>query len=454
MKKFLLIAALLVTGLLTNASAQCAASFTWYQPSANQIVFTNTSISSNPNFTYYWWDFGDSQMAFSPNASHLYSAPGTYYVNLTMYDSVYNITCTFLDTVSVWGNVLCNTYAVVQQVAAATCSNCADGSATAALFNGTGPYTYAWSNGATTQTAAGLTPGSYTCCITDINGCTSCDSVIVQYASSSSCAISFNASFLSGGWVIFNATVTGANSSASVSWNFGDLTTGSGMYPWHQYAASGQYIVCATVLDSISQCTATVCDTISVNITPQMCDANFFVQLDSANPNQAWIYNLSTGSSTMTYQWLWGDNTMDTSAYASHVYQQTGSYNLCLIVVDAANSCTDTMCQLLLVPRLTQQAAQVPFYVNVVPPVFTGIADPAVSQQWSLYPNPAGNELNAGGDLSANATYLITDVSGRTVMSGTLTVKTMDVSSLQSGVYIFTLVHENGLSESKRFIRN
>jgi hypothetical protein len=92
--------------------------------------------------------------------------------------------------------------------------------------------------------------------------------------------------------------------------------------------------------------------------------------------------------------------------------------------------------------------------VNVVPPVITGITEPAEHVEWTLFPNPANNELNVKGDLSQNATYLISDVSGRTVMSGTLSTRTLDVTKLQSGVYIFTLVNENGMSESKRFIRN
>lgn len=36
---------------------------------------------------------------------------------------------------------------------------------------GTGPYTYLWSNGETTQLITGLTQGVYTCTVTDINGC-------------------------------------------------------------------------------------------------------------------------------------------------------------------------------------------------------------------------------------------------------------------------------------------
>jgi len=57
-----------------------------------------------------------------------------------------------------------------------------DGIVTALITNGTGPYTYQWSNGATTPTINNLCPGQYCCYVSDANGCTAtlCDTVGVQ----------------------------------------------------------------------------------------------------------------------------------------------------------------------------------------------------------------------------------------------------------------------------------
>src|SRR6185312_2028884 len=44
-------------------------------------------------------------------------------------------------------------------------------SATAHVTGGVSPYTYSWSNGATTQTTTGLSAGTYVCIVTDNSGC-------------------------------------------------------------------------------------------------------------------------------------------------------------------------------------------------------------------------------------------------------------------------------------------
>ena len=52
-----------------------------------------------------------------------------------------------------------------------SCFNGNDGTATINMMGGTAPYSFQWSNGQTTQTATGLSAGSYSCSVIDFNGC-------------------------------------------------------------------------------------------------------------------------------------------------------------------------------------------------------------------------------------------------------------------------------------------
>ena len=69
--------------------------------------------------------------------------------------------------------VLDRKFIAVAKKTNATCYQGEDGVAWAYPIRGTGPYSYLWSNGATTDTITGLGLGSYTVTITDANGCES-----------------------------------------------------------------------------------------------------------------------------------------------------------------------------------------------------------------------------------------------------------------------------------------
>jgi nitrous oxidase accessory protein NosD len=63
----------------------------------------------------------------------------------------------------------------------ATCPSNNNGTASVSVSGGgISPYTYSWSNGATTSTASGLSAGNYTVVVTDVNGCTASVTVTVS----------------------------------------------------------------------------------------------------------------------------------------------------------------------------------------------------------------------------------------------------------------------------------
>lgn len=68
---------------------------------------------------------------------------------------------------------------------------------------------------------------------------------------------------------------------------------------------------------------------------------------------------------------------------------------------------------------------------------------------WSVYPNPFNNTLAVQHSFSLNTQYLITDISGKLILSGTLENKTIDTKDLCNGVYLFTVKTVNGVSTKK-----
>ncbi|WP_169312081.1 T9SS-dependent choice-of-anchor J family protein [Fluviicola taffensis] len=64
-----------------------------------------------------------------------------------------------------------------------TCATCPDGIATVAPTGGIAPYSYDWSNGATTPSITNVLPGTYTVTITDANGCDMIASITINASS-------------------------------------------------------------------------------------------------------------------------------------------------------------------------------------------------------------------------------------------------------------------------------
>lgn len=160
--------------IATSSWAQQAFPLTVIDASGPNVCDGSASIT-NPNNvlvnTIVWYSNGAILAQGVTSVSNL--CPGTYGVYYT----------TFIDSVSatfiISGNP-CNGLMAIVTGTPASSPTSWDGTASVTAAGGSSPYAFSWSNGATTSTINSLGVGVYTCCVTDMNGCVSCDSFTVS----------------------------------------------------------------------------------------------------------------------------------------------------------------------------------------------------------------------------------------------------------------------------------
>ncbi len=160
--------------IVMNAINQCGSSNNTFTVTVNPYPAANagpdTLICSNDPVTltaapgpgyFYQWRNGTQVIGNNSSVVVTPTVTTTYVVQVSVAGG-----CLSFDTVTVFVNSLSDTLTSVD----ATCLG-TDGVAYASPSGGTPPYTYLWSNGATTMFVDSLTPGNYSCIITEASGC-------------------------------------------------------------------------------------------------------------------------------------------------------------------------------------------------------------------------------------------------------------------------------------------
>ncbi len=190
-------------------------------------VCAGTSVTldaGNPGNTYLW-DNGVTTQTRAITSS------GTYYVTVT---NIAN--CKGSDTVvaSIYANPVVNLGNDTT-----ICHNAA-----LMLDAGNTGATYAWSNGATTQTLAVNAGGNYSVTVTDIHSCVGSDNIVVTVTNPPTGTL--NAVYSTA--ATYNFSVLNAQNVTGYRWNFGDgsaVVTGSPVQ--HTYTQNGIYSVTLTL---------------------------------------------------------------------------------------------------------------------------------------------------------------------------------------------------------------
>ncbi|MCX6258914.1 MAG: choice-of-anchor J domain-containing protein, partial [Bacteroidia bacterium] len=155
-----------------NASTVGTASFTVTQPAAITASSTITNVScfgSNTGsvsmtisggitpYTYHW-----SNGATTLNINNV--PAGIYYITVTGPSG-----CSTTSSVTIAQATQISTSGTIQNVSA---NGGSDGSVVLSVSGGVTPYSYHWSNNATTKDISGITAGTYYVTVTDANACT------------------------------------------------------------------------------------------------------------------------------------------------------------------------------------------------------------------------------------------------------------------------------------------
>lgn len=231
-----------------------------------------------------------------------------------------------------------------------SCHGAADAVVDVQVQGGTAPYTYAWSNGATTASISGLTAGTYSVLATDANGCSISASVVL----SEPAALTSNtsAATFAGGWNVgcngandgsANFAVQGGTAPYTYAWSNGANTASvSGL-------SAGTYTVVATDANGCSTSGSITLTEPSVLMTSISVTPGYTVQ-PGGNMNTIYLgygaqsltlQGLASGATAgYSYQWspttgLSSPNAATTSAAPTATTQYT-------LTVTDANGCIST----------------------------------------------------------------------------------------------------------------
>lgn len=239
------------------------------KPSCNNAdgsVNLTVTGGSSP-FTYVW--------GHGPTSEDIASlAAGTYSVTVTDASSMSVST-----TVEVTEN---NSLTATLTATNISCNGLADGSADLAPSGGSAPYTYAWSNGATSQDLSGLIAGTYVVTITGANSCTLTKSAeIIEPAVLNASVSSTNPSYNGFSDGSADLTPTGGTAPYTYSWSNSATTQDlSGV-------AAGTYNL--TVTDARG-CTKTTAATLTDPATAQpYCET--FTYSNGTKSSSEWSIN-------------------------------------------------------------------------------------------------------------------------------------------------------------------
>ena len=352
----------------------------------------NLSGGTGP-FTYSWAPGGQTTQTVNNLCA------GTYTVSVTD-----QLSCSPPSTMAITVGSSGGTVTATGTPNNVTCNGQCTGSVTANPSGGTAPYTYAWSNGATTQTINGLCAGSYTVTITDANGCQGTQTYTITQPAVLTASTNTTPAVCGGNNGSATVTPGGGAGGYTYLWNPGGSTsaTANGL-------AAGTYTVTVTDANGCTtQSTAIVGN--SGGITASVSASTNVSCFGGANGSAT--ASPAGGTAPYTYSWTGGGGNNQTANNLP-----AGSYT---VTVTDANGCiTTTSVTLTQPPQLTTSIGSTPALCNGG----TGSANTTPGGGVGGYTylwSPGGSTVsNPTGLAPGSYTVTVTDGNGCTTQANT-----------------------------------
>ena len=334
-----------ISVIASNPCEGLSAAWT-FNTSGDSIYVNATDLNSN---ILYIWTFGDGTNGSGANANHLYDTSGTYTVCLYAALTGTNCVDSFCQSKTV-STGPCNSLS-------ANWTFTTSGDTIYVLASDlNNNITYSWTfgdgNSATGADANNVydTSGTYTVCLyVALTGTNCLDTLCepVNVTASNPC-IGLNADWIfstSGDSIYVNATDLSSN--IQYLWNFGDGSNGSGPSSNHLYSSSGTYTVCLYVFLGGTNCTDTLCQSVTVS-SGNPCDGLSAAWTFTTAGDSLYV-NAIDLSDSIQYTWNFGDGTTGSGPSTNHLYDSSGTYVVCLYVYLTGTNCHDTLCQVVTV---------------------------------------------------------------------------------------------------------
>ncbi len=322
---------------------------------------------------------------------------------------------------------------VVDSIQGVSCANPTGGSIDISVSGGAGNYTYLWSSADTTQDVSGLTSGTYTVQVSDVNNCPGSMEVYVPGDTSVPIAAIFSSGNIDCSQTIVTLDGSGSSSGPDITyqWTTPDGSiVGAADQPVIQVDAPGSYEL--TVTDMANGCFAASSVLVNANTTLPVANAGPSLEINCFQPSISLDGTASSAGPNITYTWTTADgNIVSGDDTATPVVDAPGTYQITVLNTD--NQCESTDLVVITQDMIAPPAnAGSDANIDCMTPTSV-LGDPSAPGTYTYTWTTADGNIVSGGDtptptVDAEGTYILTVLNTDNGCTATDEVLVTDVS--------------------------